>query len=368
MIKDLVKKYLFWLYRPVLKAYRHNKAYKHHILEVSRLDEINAKNEPQRIFYLGITEHSNLGDNAQFYCIRRWIKKNYPDIPCYEFESTTICDHETDFIKKFMEVYKPQDIIIFQSGYCTQDLGGNHEEMHRLICDNLPHARILMMPQTIFFQKEENKLRTSKSYNQAHNMLFLARDKVSYEIALEMFPDIKVELYPDIVTTLIGTLKFDNPRNGVCLCTRNDGEKYYSEEEIEFLKHRIESEGVHVKQKDTYTSKSYQKIRKNQQAFIENEIETFSHFNVTITDRYHGTIFSLAAGTPVIIIKTNDHKVVTGADWFKGIYDDYVYVVKDLDEAFTKYKELNHKKFKYSLIPYFENQFYNLLKSKFEIL
>lgn len=52
-----------------------------------------------------------------------------------------------------------------------------------------------------------------------------------------------------------------------------------------------------------------------------------SHYKVVITDRYHGTIFSLIANTPVIIIKSTDHKVTTGADWFKGIYDDYVYVI-----------------------------------------
>lgn len=70
-------------------------------------------------------------------------------------------------------------------------------------------------------------------------MLFLARDQFSYEQAKEMFPDIRVEAFPDIVTTLIGTLTFNNKRNGVCLCTRNDGEKLYSYEEINALKKNL---------------------------------------------------------------------------------------------------------------------------------
>ena len=41
----------------------------------------------------------------------------------------------------------------------------------------------------------------------------------------------------------------------------------------------------------------------------------------------------MIANTPVIILKTTDHKVVTGADWFEGVYEDYVYVVNDLEEA-----------------------------------
>ena len=72
------------------------------------------------------------------------------------------------------------------------------------------------------------------------------------------------------------------------------------------------------------------------------------HF-VTITDRYHGTIFSLCAGTPVIILKTTDHKVTTGADWFKGVYDDYVYVAKDLDDAYSLCQKVLAKKLSYHI-------------------
>ena len=56
-------------------------------------------------------------------------------------------------------------------------------------------------------------------------MLFLARDLVSYEKAKELFSKVSVKIFPDIVTTLIGLRQYDNPRSGVCLCTRNDDEK-----------------------------------------------------------------------------------------------------------------------------------------------
>ena len=87
---------------------------------------------------------------------------------------------------------------------------------------------------------------------------------------------------------------------------------------------------------------------------------------MTITDRYHGTIFSLCAGTPVIIIKTTDHKVTTGADWFKGVYDDYVFVASNLDDAYIIAKELLRKDCNYTLIPYFKTNYYDKLKSSFE--
>ena len=90
-----------------------------------------------------------------------------------------------------------------------------------------------------------------------------------------------------------------------------------------------------------------------------------SQYKCVITDRYHGTIFSLCANTPVIIIQSNDHKVITGANWFKNIYDDYVYVAKNLDDAYDKAIEIC-KDFKYKqLEAYFDKEYYDKLKTYF---
>ncbi|WP_320939140.1 polysaccharide pyruvyl transferase family protein, partial [Lysinibacillus capsici] len=89
-------------------------------------------------------------------------------------------------------------------------------------------------------------------------------------------------------------------------------------------------------------------------------------FEVVVTDRYHGTIFALAAGTPVVIIKTNDHKVVTGADWFKGIYDEYIYIANDLDDAFQIVLSIRKKHLDYRLQPVFVAKYYDKLKAIFE--
>ena len=320
-----------------------------------------------RVFYLGITPHSNLGDMAQHYCICKWIEENYFDYELLKFEAKTVVDSQAGFIKCLKAAYTGKDIIVFQSGYTTQDLGGQHELMHRLVIDAIPDAHILMMPQTIYFQHEENRKRCAENHSKAKRMLFLARDFVSFEQARAMFKGIKLAAFPDIVTTLIGTLSFNNARNGVCLCRRNDAEKYYSDEELNKLVSKIE-ETDKVTVTDTSIKENYIKVRNNKQFYIEREIERFSDYKVTITDRYHGTIFSLVAGTPVIIIKTTDHKVTTGADWFKGVYDDYVYVANNLDEAFKLYKEIVAKSLDHKLSPYMKEHYYDKLKEIFETL
>lgn len=330
---------------------------------------LKLKPDKYHVFYFGITEHPNLGDMAQHYCIKKWISENYHDYELMMFESTVVTDPQ--YTKRFFDNLRnvfsyEKDVIVIQSGYCTQDLGGQHPLMHRLVCENMPEAKILMMPQTIFFREEKNRVICAENHNRAKKMLFLARDFVSYEQAKQMFTKIRVEAYPDIVTTLIGTMSFNNKRSGVCLCTRNDKEKLYKDVEINQLASMLEKAGVPVKQKDTQSPAKAAEIRKNLQYYIETEIESYSHFEATITDRYHGTIFSLCAGTPVIIIKTNDHKVTTGADWFKGIYDDYVYVANDLDDAYKLSKLVIEKKLNHHLDPYFKTAYYDKLKALFE--
>lgn len=335
--------------------------------DASRLDKLSrAQDAPGRVFYLGITAHSNLGDMAQHYCITKWIRDNYPDNELVMFESNTVVNKKANFVKKLKAVYRPQDIIVFQSGYTTQDMGGNHEYMHRLIVDNLPEAKILMMPQTIYFVHEENKRRCAESLDKAQHMLFLARDFLSETVAKEMFPHLTVKAFPDIVTTLIGTFSFENERSGICMCCRNDEEKYYNDDELGQLRSKLES-SERVTVIDTTIKAGYKEIRSHLQTYIEGEIERFSHYKVVITDRYHGTIFAIAAGTPVIILKTTDHKVTTGADWFKGVYDEYVYVAEDLDDAYQKAKEYILDERSHQMQPYFKQNYYDKLKQYFEV-
>lgn len=355
-IYELIKLILRPLYRALKWILRSIHIFK----ETLRLLRMSEDDTP-KIFYFGITEHSNMGDLTQYYCIQKWIKDHYPCVAIHEFEATTIVDTRFGFLDKLGRVLHPEALIFFQSGYTTQDLGGNHELMHRLVIDRFPHARIVMMPQTIFFQYEQNRQRTSKSYNQAKNMLFLSRDRVSYEQALQMFPDVHNQLYPDIVTSLIGKYNFNHERSKILMCCRNDGEKFYTHDEIDALIKKLESMDK-VVLADTTIKAHYTKIRKNLEQFVLNEIEKFSRYRLTITDRYHGTIFSLAANTPVIVIKTTDHKVTTGVDWFKGVYDDTVFLAESLEHAYELAGKIMEN-YEYPVLkPHFKEKYYDKLK------
>lgn len=320
----------------------------------------NISGNKKKVFYLGVPSHNNLGDLAQGVCIRRWIQKHYPEYECIEIETNALVNTRFSLINKLKKVYKPDDFIVFQSGYTTTDLGGYADEMHRAVIQALLDAHMLMMPQTVYFKKEENRKRTSEVYDSGRNMLFLARDKVSYGLAKDMFKQLQIELFPDIVTTLIGNYFFEGNREGIMFCCRDDGEKFYSDDKIQTLMDKC-GNFCKVDRTDTTKKEKRADIVKNAKQLILKEVEKYSKYKVMITDRYHGTILSLVAGTPVIIIKTTDHKVVTGAEWFRGIYDDYVYLAQDLEEAYQLAKTVYMKKIDYKLEPVFESQFYDRL-------
>lgn len=324
-------------------------------------------NVSNKIFYLGVPAHTNLGDLAQGVCIRRWLKKHYPQKIVVEIETNALVNTHFSSLKLLKKSFLPSDIIVFQSGYTTTDLGGYADEMHRAVMELLPNAKMLMLPQTIFFENPQNRKRTAECYNKMKNMLFLARDNISYEMAREMFPDILVMPYPDIVTTLIGQKKYNNNRDGIMFCCRNDGEKFYSDEQINSLIEKCKVLCA-VNKTDTTKSGKTSTIVSNAEAYIESEIEEYSKYKLIITDRYHGTILSLVAGTPVIILKTTDHKVTTGSDWFRGVYDDYVYLANDLDAAYRKAVEILQSEKDYNLEPFFEREYYDKLPEIFNTL
>lgn len=179
-----------------------------------------------------------------------------------------------------------------------------------------------------------------------------------------MFPHIHVESYPDIVTTLIGQYEYSFEREGVLFCIRNDSEKFYSDEQIEDLMRYFE--GTKCDRLDTTIHVEPDVIRNNLKQYIEDYFKKFAHYKLIITDRYHGTIFSLVSNTPVIVIQTKDHKVKTGVDWFKEHYSSQAFFANTLDEAkYLADKILSGYDYKRN-DNYFEQEYYGKLREKIE--
>lgn len=313
-------------------------------------------------YLFGAPMHINMGDQAQTYCIRRWINNNYEG---YNVIILPI-PHTTNFVLKLIKVLlKSSDKIFFHSGYHLTDLYPVKDIYFRCLSLFKEH-QIVSFPQTVYFENEKNLLETSCIFSKHPNMVLLCRDETSYQTAKNFFKLKKIFLFPDIVTTLIGSYSFNNKRNGVLFCLRNDIEAYYSAKDLDILIGRFGN--IRKERTDTSIPNSFNYIETNRKKILENIFNYYSTFKVVITDRYHGTIFSLIAQTPVIVLSSTDHKLSSGVKWFpKEIFGDYVFYASSLDEAYeVAKKKLIDNSLTYKLPKYFEENYYCKLKEKLE--
>lgn len=319
------------------------------------------ENDGGIIWFLCIPRHNNLGDYAQYKCIQMWIKNNYPEYKSIEIPSEPIHYDFCGVLRLLKALIKKDDIIVFQSGYTSTDLHID-EKVHRKIVGNFKNNLLLFFPQTVNYSSEKELMKTAQLYNQANKLLFLARDRKSYNTIHTVLKTGAVYLYPDIATSWIGSTQFDrvSEKNGILFCIRDDSEKLFDNNSIKGAFKEILSPDTEVAWLDTTLGKE----QSCSLDIIQEYIYKFSKYELIVTDRFHGTIFSLIANTPVVVLKTADHKVSEGAEWFTKIYPEYIRMAADLKDAADKAQELLSIIQRDNINPIFKEKYYDTLKDK----
>lgn len=317
---------------------------KYRIFEVFRLLwKLLCSMFSNRVILFGEPVHPNLGDQAQLMCTEQLLAKNYPDhklitagmlfqLCCDNIKRNLI---NTSLMKLlFLKMFvKKEDLFVGHSGYFFVDHHSGWFTYYTLM--NNFKNQMIILPQTVNFYTPVIKQMASKAFSHKDNLTIMCRDEVSYKNAQELFPGTKLLLYPDIVTSLIGTRQYNHERNGVLFCMRDDIEAYYNPKDIDDLMARFANE--RTEKVDTTIKVRLNDMLKNRDRYINEMIEKMSTYKVVITDRYHGTIFSAIASTPVVVIASADHKLSSGVNWFpKEVYGDTVQYATTLEDAYEK--------------------------------
>ena len=290
------------------------------------------KNLNSRTCWLMCTPiHANLGDQAMAYAAEKWIRANYSDYRLIKMTNVGLKSFFFYNLFRLSRIINPNDIVFIQGGYTTGDQAYD-EQTHRIIAKRFTN-KIIFFPQTVYYQKETNIIKTASYYNAQKKILFLARDTVSYNSVNKYFSGIKVSLFPDIVSSLIENedFRYDDNKNGVLFCFRNDAEKKYSKDELENL-YKTVSEVVKVDETDLIYKGC---IAPNQDYYdiIKEYIYKFSGYRIVITDRFHGILFSILAHTSVIAIDSIDFKVREGASMFGLLLPNSCFYAETISEV-----------------------------------
>lgn len=319
------------------------------------------KTRGNNLLVFGAPYHSNMGDQAQSYCIQKWAEHNYPDYKTWILDTRLLSFNKYQLIKRISRLIRETDKIFLHSGYHTTDLYMLEENMQRCVISLFPDNQIVFLPQTILYTKQNEEKTSSAIYNQHKDLVMLCRDEVSFETANKIFSACRLLEFPDVVTSEIGLHRYSNQRSGILLCMRNDKEAFYSRDQIDKLK-RILSRYGRVDQSDTTLALDPNYINKNRKKILESMWEKYSTYRLIITDRYHGTIFSLIANTPVLVLSSADHKLSSGVKWFPKKFHNYVRYVPKFSDIQSEVERVFSTTYDYRLPPYFKLNYFDKLK------
>lgn len=329
-------------------------------------NSIKRKIGKKNIWLLGIPKSKNLGDQAQVVCSENWFNENYPEHKVFMYNSVELMCNKNRLIKFIANIIKSEDIVFFQSGYNLTDLYPFQERMHREVIKHIKNNKIIYLPQTVKFEEpyEENEfLKAGEEIYKSHSQVYLiCRDNLSYDIAQKAMPYVGSHPFPDVVTNFIGRYKVkDYKRKGAMLCIRRDVESSLDAEKRATLIENIEKICPVEITDTTVEYPAYTVINHNRKKYVFNMIDKMSKKEIVITDRYHGLIFSIVSGTPVILIKTIDHKITEGVKWFPEFIAKHIRVVEDINKIDEVINEIKINK-TIDFEPYFYNEYYKKLK------
>lgn len=310
----------------------------------------------KKVVLFGIPTYGNIGDAAITFAEERFIEDNLS-----EYEYIGVLDDETEEkIKELKKILTDEDIILMQGGGNFGDQYIILEERRRMVVEAFPNNKIILMPQTIYFNNTEygkkELEKTKKIYNNHKKLTLIAREKVSFEIMKREFPNVNVILTPDIVMYLNETMPRE--RKGSLLVMRMDMEKVVTDEQAKKIEEIMSKHFESVKRTDTYVDFDRIKVTEEgvegdseilphmRNQVVGDKLEEFRNVELIITDRMHGMIFATITSTPCIAFSNYNHKTKGTFEWIKNQgYVKFLGNTDLLEETILELKKIKNAKY-----------------------
>lgn len=278
----------------------------------------------KKIILVGTSEHSNIGDAAITFGEYEFIRKYFSDyhlieVSTYEFSDT---------LPYLENIINNDDLIFLQGGGNLGNKFQTEENVRRVIIENFPNNKIVILPQTIYFT-DDDELETSKRiYNSHTNLTIFTRGQISLEFAKKNFTNAKC--YESLDSALNLNFNFGYERNGIICCLRDlNDESGLDKKTYDDIFKTIKSFDKNY----SFTNNLWvSDIKKNQRNYVVYEqLKSFSKHKLVVTDRLHGLIFSLITNTPCIVISAYNYKLKEFTDMLKT-NKSIIFIDKDISK------------------------------------
>lgn len=330
-LTDIVIKIKILVYRIIQLPKRLGNFIKRNCLIIKNNISKKKRTKPL-LFLIGTPNHGNLGDQLIAVAELRWLQDYYSDYEVREFTHKNLMKDRN--CRMLLSQIKKDDILLLHGGGNLNVLYLNCERIRRKIISKCPDNKTVLLQQSIFYEDTEKgrsvKTETARIYNQHKNFTIVARENASYEIAKEMFAPLKVLKYPDMATYLFGRSvpSKNSDRHGIILCMRKDEEKFYSDKYIEKMKDEIAANNA-TAFSDTHIGDDV--LPEKRIEVTQKLIDKIANYEVCVTDRFHGVVFSILAQTPCVVLRSSDHKIIDGVKWFENV--EGVFYAENIDEV-----------------------------------
>ena len=322
--------------------------------------KINITKKIIRFIIFNAPIHNNYGDDAILISTQEFLKTYFPHNKQIIIYFREVLNYE----RLIKYIVNENDIIIINGGGyfgLNEHIIKEHVKIVKIFHNN----HIIFFPCSIFYneKKKDEYKEYLKIFNNHTDLTLFTRDNISYQTALSLFRTKNIYNVPDIVTRLnLNFLKKNNRREGVLLILRKD-ELLLTNQNRAYIKYLVSKYfNNNIVEKD---SNGYYLFpgnnRKNQTYTFINDL---AKRQLVITERLHGSIFSLITATPCIVFGNNYHKVESSYNsWFKKF--EYIIFIKQdeiqtkLEEYIRKFKNNNNSRIYDSKV---FNKYYLLMK------
>lgn len=286
--------------------------------------EFILSNKSKRCFIFLAADYGNIGDIAITKAQKNFLHRVLPD---YEVVSVPISQTRL-VLRSIKKQIKPDDIVTIIGGGNMGSIYPDIEALRQLVIKSFPKNKIVCFPQTLDWDKSLSSKRALrrivKVYSSHPNIYIFARESITYNKLIDLFKKqkkVKIGLVPDIVMSSnakdLGAS--DNEQQpSILTCLRNDKEAALTIEQHKLLDDVLAATSYRVIKTDTHAGGSGLNDAQCSK-LLKDKLNQFRSSSLVVTDRLHGMIMCLLAGTPCLVLPNSNHKISqTWLDWLQS--------------------------------------------------
>lgn len=291
----------------------------------------------KRIMLMNTHGGVNCGDHLISIAEHFFLNKYFGGYGVVEI-SSDMWIQEQEYIKSHIRL---EDILLISGGGYIGTLWMSHgEENVRQIINCFPQNRIVILPQTLYFDDSRTgrtqALITKYSYEKGENLTVCLRERNSYQKACDLFNNsIKKLLMPDMSLILDRTIK-GVTRTGALICFRDDIESSVKPDTEEIVIEVLKKHDLSIKK---FNMKAGCVSFFNQRnSIIEEKIRIIQRSRIVVTDRLHCMVMCVITGTPCVAFDNLTRKVSGVYRWIED--NEYIRIVNDIESMKVSIEEL----------------------------